>query len=373
MKRIWLGLLLLFAGVALFLGFKGAVTAGSSITRTYYIAADTIDWNYVPADSDLTFGKPLRKEGFAIDNAPPVMATTFRKAVYREYTDSSFTTRKPRPPKWQQLGILGPVLRGAVGDTIVVVFRNNTSFPASMHPHGVFYDEADEEALYNDGTSGPDKLDDSVPPGGTHRYVWPIPERAGDPWSWYVYSAETGEHAGSYLVRSGGHKWADLDAYDAGFGPKGSARFNADVGPLLASWTSYIQQDDTTERHLPDSANGYNMVTLITYHLKPDKWRTFEASVKAVDQVIAKHDYPVRYAWYSIANGGRGPVRGLAIFHQDWASFKEPDPNLVQTITQEYGSDLAEHILQDFSGSYYGVESEVLRFRPELSVQHSGQ
>jgi FtsP/CotA-like multicopper oxidase with cupredoxin domain len=100
-----------------------------------------------------------------------------RKAVYREYTDSTFSTLEPRPPQWRHLGILCPVLRGAVGDTIVVVFRNNTHFPASMHPHGVFYDKASEGALYNDGTT--QKGDDSVPPGGTYRYVWSIPERAG--------------------------------------------------------------------------------------------------------------------------------------------------------------------------------------------------
>ena len=152
---------------------------GHPTTRTYYIAADEVDWNYVPADSDLTFGKPLPKEPLAITNAPPVMATVFHKAIYREYSDSTFSSVKPRPPKWQHLGILGPVLRGAVGDTIVVVFRNNATFPASVHPHGVFYTKANEGALYNDGTSGADKMDDSVPPGGTYRYVWPIPERAG--------------------------------------------------------------------------------------------------------------------------------------------------------------------------------------------------
>ena len=30
-----------------------------------------------------------------------------------------------------------------------------------------------------DGTSGADKHDDAVPPGGTHTYTWQVPERAG--------------------------------------------------------------------------------------------------------------------------------------------------------------------------------------------------
>ena len=62
----------------------------------------------------------------------------------------------------------GPLIRGVVGDTIRVVFRNNGDRPYSVHPHGVFYTKSSEGVPYNDGTSGGDKADDGVPPGGTH-------------------------------------------------------------------------------------------------------------------------------------------------------------------------------------------------------------
>ena len=66
-----------------------------------------------------------------------------------------------------------------MGDTIRVVFRNNGPRPFSVHPHGVFYEKSSEGAPYDDGTAGIDKADNGVPPGGTHVYVWPVPERAG--------------------------------------------------------------------------------------------------------------------------------------------------------------------------------------------------
>src|SRR2546428_266072 len=72
-----------------------------------------------------------------------------------------------------------PPIHAEVGDTVKVVFRNNTPFPASMHPHGVFYDKGSEGADYDDGTSGADKADDAVPEGGEHTYTWEVPERAG--------------------------------------------------------------------------------------------------------------------------------------------------------------------------------------------------
>jgi FtsP/CotA-like multicopper oxidase with cupredoxin domain len=97
--------------------------------------------------------------------------------LYREYTDESFTTLKPRAPEWQHLGSLGPLVRAEVGDTIRVVFRNNADRAYSVHPHGVFYQKASEGAPYDDDDGI--TIGDAVPPGGTHTYVWPVPARAG--------------------------------------------------------------------------------------------------------------------------------------------------------------------------------------------------
>ncbi|HEV7219153.1 MAG: multicopper oxidase domain-containing protein [Terriglobales bacterium] len=155
-------------------------------SRTYYIAADEVKWDYVPGGIDGITGKPFSSVGvFAGGLSPgakPVekpVSTSYVKALYREYTDSTFSTLKPRPAEWEHLGFMGPLIRAEVGDTIHVVFRNNGSKPYSMHPHGVFYNKDSEGAPYDDGTSGADKADDAVPPGGTHEYIWQVPERAG--------------------------------------------------------------------------------------------------------------------------------------------------------------------------------------------------
>jgi hephaestin len=108
------------------------------------------------------------------------IGSTYRKALYREYTDASFTRLKPRDPRWETNGFLGPVIRAEVGDTIKVVFRNNSAkYPYSIHVHGVQYDKASEGAPYNDGTAGADKADDAVAPGDTLTYTYKVPPRAG--------------------------------------------------------------------------------------------------------------------------------------------------------------------------------------------------
>jgi FtsP/CotA-like multicopper oxidase with cupredoxin domain len=156
-------------------------TAGSPHTRTYYVAADTVVWDYAPGgDVNPITGQPYDSVAHIfVGNDSTDIGHRYLKALYREYTDSTFTTLKPRAPAWRHLGMLGPLLRAVVGDTIRVVFRNHTPHPVSMHPHGVFYAKSSEGSPYVDSTSGADKADDGVPTGGTHVYVWPVPPRAG--------------------------------------------------------------------------------------------------------------------------------------------------------------------------------------------------
>ena len=144
------------------------------------MAADEVKWDYAPSGRNEATGQPFEgMERMFVEPGPHAIGRVYWKALYREYTDDTFTTLKARPDAWTHAGILGPILRGSVGDTLRVVFRNHASRPYSMHPHGVFYNKDSEGAGANDGTSGADKADDAVPPGGTHLYTWQIPERAG--------------------------------------------------------------------------------------------------------------------------------------------------------------------------------------------------
>lgn len=198
--------------------------AGPPTTRTYFIAADEVTWDYAPAGKNLITGKAW--EGMDLiwtGKGPDRIGTVYRKAIYRGYTDSSFTTLKPRDAQWEHLGYLGPVVRGVVGDTIRIVFRNNARFPFSVHPHGVFYDKRSEGAQYEDGTPAADRVDDGVPPGGTHVYIWPVPERAGP-----------GPHDGSsilWMYHSHTHESADVNA--------------GLMGPLLVTARQMARADGT--------------------------------------------------------------------------------------------------------------------------------
>ena len=117
--------------------------------RTYYIAADEIDWEYSPSRVDQITGEKFHFEDLPGSKGElDANSSLYRKAVFREYTDDTFQTLKPRATAWVHLGILGPLIRAEVGDTIKVVFKNNASRPYSIHPHGVLYAKGSEGAAY---------------------------------------------------------------------------------------------------------------------------------------------------------------------------------------------------------------------------------
>jgi manganese oxidase len=135
----------------------------SATTRHYYIAAEDVSWDYAPSGHDLLGGRPIPE--------PWTQRTRWPKTRFVEYTDTTFTTRKPQP-EW--LGILGPVIRAEVGDAVVVEFLNRSRQPHNIHPHGLRYDKDSEGALYLPWGAG-----SRIAPGGRFTYHWLADEGSG--------------------------------------------------------------------------------------------------------------------------------------------------------------------------------------------------
>jgi manganese oxidase len=149
--------------------------------REYWISAEKVSWDYAPSarnqiDPDVglgVWGESLK----------------YTKYRYIGYTDNSYAVPLSQD-KW--MGILGPQIRGVVGDSIVVHFLNRTDRKLSMHPHGVLYSKDNEGADSNSKGA-------NVLPGESYKYTWIVDEDSGpgpnDPSTivWLYHSHVMGE------------------------------------------------------------------------------------------------------------------------------------------------------------------------------------
>lgn len=168
--------ILIFLVIGIFSSFQVQASV-----REYWIAAEKVSWNYAPSarnqidpDAGLgVWGESLK----------------YTKYRYIGYTDNSYAVPLSQD-KW--MGILGPPIRGVVGDTIVVHFLNRTDRKLSMHPHGVLYSKDNEGADSNSKGA-------NVLPGESYEYTWIVDEDAGpgpnDPSTivWLYHSHVMGE------------------------------------------------------------------------------------------------------------------------------------------------------------------------------------
>uniref|UniRef100_A0A671T5B0 ferroxidase n=1 Tax=Sinocyclocheilus anshuiensis TaxID=1608454 RepID=A0A671T5B0_9TELE len=148
--------------------------AGDKNTRTFFISVEEEEWDYAG------YGQ---------------RPTAFKKAVFRKYLDSTFSIRDIRGEMDEHLGILGPVIKAEVDQTVMVFFRNLASRKYSLHANGVKYLKQMEGLSYDDQSPYWYKQDDAVQPNSTFIYMWTINSKSGpqnnesDCRTWTYYSA----------------------------------------------------------------------------------------------------------------------------------------------------------------------------------------
>ncbi|XP_035994746.1 coagulation factor V [Fundulus heteroclitus] len=151
--------------------------------KTYFIAAEEVEWDYAG------YGQRRQEK-----SQQSMRETKFTKVIFRGYLDSSFRTPDLRGEMDEHLGILGPLIKAEVEQSIMIVFRNNGNRPYSLHPNGVSYSKQFEGLSYEDGSKHWYKYDNEVQPNTTYTYIWKISPMVGpapgesDCRTWAYYS-----------------------------------------------------------------------------------------------------------------------------------------------------------------------------------------
>ncbi|WAR20403.1 HPHL1-like protein, partial [Mya arenaria] len=99
----------------------------AQVLRTSYLAIEEIIWDYAPG-----LKSNSRAADIHLRRGPQRIGSRYKKAVFREYTDSTFTVRKLRSKYQTHYGLAGPRVVGEVGDIIEVVVTNLATRPYSF-------------------------------------------------------------------------------------------------------------------------------------------------------------------------------------------------------------------------------------------------
>lgn len=139
-------------------------------TWTHYIAAEEMDWDYAPM-------KPASLDrnttSLFLEAGPQRIGSKYKKVMFVEYEDASFKTRKMSQ---EDKGILGPVLKGEVGDQFKIVFRNLASRPYNIYPHGLT-SVRPYHAMRS--SQAKDVKDIPIAPGQSFTYSWRVTTEDG--------------------------------------------------------------------------------------------------------------------------------------------------------------------------------------------------
>ncbi|KAK2090486.1 hypothetical protein P7K49_031742 [Saguinus oedipus] len=199
--------------------------------KTYYIAAVEVEWDYSPQrkwEKELHHLQEQNVSNAFLDKEEFYIGSKYKKVVYQQYTDGTFSVPVERKAEEEHLGILGPQLHADVRDKVNIIFKNMATRPYSIHAHGIQTESStviptlpgthgimsslrmtmreDEERkamlklreLHKTVQIHTEKIMGkicypSMNLGETRTYVWKIPERSGAgeedsaciPWAYY--------------------------------------------------------------------------------------------------------------------------------------------------------------------------------------------
>lgn len=192
-------------------------------------------------------------------------------------------------------------------------------------------------------------------------------KQQGDPWTWIVYQVVNGKNLGDYVIRSGDHSWSDFDDYEE-FSIKGAPEFYKAVGSHIKSVSSMITAGDTVNVDWPENPADVNLLSVITFNLKPGQVPAFRQAVNKYHTAIQENNRETYYSFAWNVNGAKGPSATLVIPYKNWADMQGPEESMREFMMRVLGEEDAQKLYEDFNSTFTSSESMIVRVRMDLSV-----
>merc|ERR1711871_1863217 len=233
----------------------------TSKIATYYIAADEVEWDYAPAGRDVCADEEFDEASSVFTKKRRHrIGTKYIKAVYREYTTNGlfdelrWGDQSRFNPASEHLGILGPVIKAVVGETIEVVFRNNLRANANLVAFGGALAPSNVETLNDRQKRANVDGNLFVVPGGEVRIPIPVSAAAGP-------KDGSKQNSVAYIYGSNVDFVADVNS-----GLVGALIIHAkDAGPRWASPRGFHREFVTLMTTFDENLSRYAEMNILKY------------------------------------------------------------------------------------------------------------
>ena len=191
-------------------------------------------------------------------------------------------------------------------------------------------------------------------------------KKQGDSWTWSTSEVTSGPYTGSYVTVSFGHRWKDFDDWEARFGQGDTIDVDLNLTPYSESTTiSYYEYLADLSR---PAAAPSKMSEVVHFLLNPEKESEFRHALQRAHEAIGKTSWPVTYSWFELKNGGEVPHFVLVLPHNSFADMADPEVSFPAMLTKAFGPYEAGVILDGFGRASKSQWSELLVYRPDLSL-----
>lgn len=191
-----------------------------------------------------------------------------------------------------------------------------------------------------------------------------------DPRTWYAFFVVMGDGIGEYHYVLPNQRWEDFDKH-AELEQADMADYFANVAQYLESLTANMNVRLNELSRIP-ATEGPKPLAWVTYvHVNPGKgsqYRLYRQKLRAAREKI---NWKRRSFVVQVINGSEVPAFAIVTPVEKWAEFGPGRRR--QTLTEVYGSEEAEQLLDLRDQAIHCRKSFISSYRPDLSYIPAGQ
>jgi hypothetical protein len=192
-------------------------------------------------------------------------------------------------------------------------------------------------------------------------------KRNGESFDWQVFQPVAGDDMAHYVVRSGGHAWADFDANRRWeIEARADAAFWSQVGPHVDRYSHYLTQDEDDLSYW-NATDPFPMYEVTTLQLGPGQYGNFRRAVSRAREAAKAQKWKANWGMSAVTGGGDDMI--LVLPYRSYAEMAGPSPSFIEMMASQLGGQAkAAEALAAIQSAIHGSSTTVYVHREDLST-----